>query len=83
MLRKRACPEPKGEEHLIPPNSIPMFGAPGAFGFINMGGMFTILKVREKLDEGADPEWYTHPPGTVADVAAIADLHRDGIPHEH
>ena len=73
----------EGEEHMIPPNSIPMFGAPGPFGFINMGGMFTVLKVREKLPEGGDPGWYEHPPGTVADVAVLADLHRDGIPHEH
>jgi FtsP/CotA-like multicopper oxidase with cupredoxin domain len=27
-----------------PPNSIPMLGAPGKHGYIDMGGMFTILK---------------------------------------
>jgi manganese oxidase len=75
--------ETHGEEHLIPPNSIPMFGAPGAFGFINMGGMFTVLKVRENLAEGSEIGWYTHPAGTVADVAPMSDMHRDGIPHEH
>ena len=31
-----------------------------------MGGMFTILKVRDSLNSDADPGWYEHPPGTVA-----------------
>ena len=41
--------------------------AKGPFGSIFMGGMFTIMKIRENLrsyDE--DPCWYDHPPGTVA-----------------
>jgi hypothetical protein len=33
-----------------------------------MGGMFTVLKVREGLARGdyKDPGWYKHPQGTVA-----------------
>jgi hypothetical protein len=33
-----------------------------------MGGMFTVVKVREGLARGdyRDPGWYRHPPGTVA-----------------
>jgi hypothetical protein len=33
-----------------------------------MGGMFTVLKVRDDLarDDYRDPGWYRHPPGTVA-----------------
>ena len=33
-----------------------------------MGGMFTVMKVREDLAPGdyRDPGWYHHPPGTVA-----------------
>jgi hypothetical protein len=33
-----------------------------------MGGMFTVLKVREGLARGdyKDPGWYKHPAGTVA-----------------
>ena len=41
--------------------------AKGPFGSIFMGGMFTILKIRENLasyDE--DPGWYDNPEGTVA-----------------
>jgi hypothetical protein len=64
----------------VPKNSIPMAGAPGPFGYITMGGMFTVLKVREGLeDKTRDPGNYVHPPGTVADKARPEDLKRDGI----
>jgi FtsP/CotA-like multicopper oxidase with cupredoxin domain len=63
----------------VPTNSIPMVGGKGPFDYITMGGMFTILKVREGLTTYDDPGWYKHPPGTVADVAAEEDLKRDGI----
>ncbi len=63
-----------------PENSIPMVGAMGPFGYITMGGMFTLLKVREgSVDVSRDPGPYQHPPGTVAERAAEADLKRDGI----
>jgi hypothetical protein len=35
----------------VPPNSIPMRGGPAAFGYSDMGGMFTLLKVRERFAE--------------------------------
>ena len=63
----------------VPANSIPMLGAPGPFSYIDMGGMFTILKVREQLDSYADPGWYENPPGTVAERASAADRRADGI----
>jgi FtsP/CotA-like multicopper oxidase with cupredoxin domain len=63
----------------IPPNSLPMRGAPGPFSYVDMGGMFTILKVRER-PERADPNgWYAHPAGTVAGRANAAQLRADGI----
>ena len=49
------------------PNTLPMMTGDGPFGPIEMGGMFTVVKVRESLagyDE--DPGWYQHPEGTVA-----------------
>lgn len=49
-----------------PRNSIPMLGGEGPSGAIDMGGMFTIVKVREGLSSYADPGWYTYPPGTRA-----------------
>jgi hypothetical protein len=62
-----------------PPNSIPMRGGTGPFGYIDMGGMFTIIKVREGITSYADPGWYQHPPGTVAERATPAQLRADGI----
>ena len=61
----------------VPKNSIPMVGARGPFDYITMGGMFTLLKVRDQLASYDDPGWYKHPPGTVADVASAEELRRD------
>ncbi len=63
----------------MPKNSLPMVGGQGPFDYITMGGMFTLLKVREGLTNYDDPGWYRHPPGTVADRASADDLRRDGI----
>jgi hypothetical protein len=63
----------------VPKNSIPMVGAKGPFDYITMGGMFTIVKVRENLASYADPGWYKHPQGTVADLARADDLQRDSV----
>jgi hypothetical protein len=63
----------------VPKNSIPMVGGKGPFGYIDMGGMFTILKVRPDIASYDDPGWYKHPPGTIADTATADDLRRDGI----
>ena len=63
----------------VPENSIPMVGAKGQYDYITMGGMFTILKVRENLKSYEDPGWYKSPPGTLADTASEADINRDGI----
>ena len=52
----------------LPDNTLPMMTGFGQFGPIEMGGMFTVVKVREGLAAGdyKDPGWYKHPPGTVA-----------------
>lgn len=60
-------------------NSVAMKSIPGPFAKLGMGGMFTVLKVRDELSSYDDPGWYKHPPGTVADAATTADLERDGI----
>jgi hypothetical protein len=46
----------------MPRNSIPMLGGQGPFGTIDMGGMFTLVKVRDDMDYGRDPGWYTTGP---------------------
>lgn len=64
----------------VPKNSIPMAGGKGPYDTITMGGMFTILKVREGLsDRDADPGWYQAPAGTTARMASAEELARDGV----
>jgi manganese oxidase len=63
----------------VPRNSIPMFGGRGPFGPIDMGGMFTIIKVREGITTYDDPGWYDHPSDTVASRATADDLRADGL----
>ena len=81
------CPEPviigsvlsgmgmMGEmEMVLPDNTLPMMTGTGQFGPIEMGGMFTVMKVREGLapDDYKDPGPYQNPPGTVAHEVDIA-----------
>jgi hypothetical protein len=49
-----------------PKNTLPMMTGTGPFGDIEMGGMFTVFKVRAGITSYADPGWYKHPAGTVA-----------------
>jgi hypothetical protein len=52
----------------MPDNTLPMMTGFGQFGPMEMGGMFSVVKVREGLARGdyKDPGPYKHPPGTVA-----------------
>jgi FtsP/CotA-like multicopper oxidase with cupredoxin domain len=68
-----------GEKMPQPENTIPMKGGHGPFGYIDMGGMFTIVKVRDDLEGYDDPGWYDHPDGTVARKATAAAMKQDGI----
>jgi len=63
----------------VPPNSLPMRSGPGPYAPIDMGGMFTILKVREDPEREDGSGWYSPPPGSVADVASADDLAADGV----
>lgn len=64
----------------VPNNSLPMVGGPGQYDYITMGGMFTVVKVRDTLPaDGSDPGWYKAPDGTLAQVARDEDLKADGI----
>jgi len=53
-----------------PPNTLPMMTGNGQFGTLDMGGMFTVVKVREGITSYADPGPYKNPPGTVAHKVA-------------
>jgi len=52
----------------LPDNTLPMMAGTGPFGPIGMGGMFSVVKVRDQQPRGdySDPGWYRHPAGTVA-----------------
>jgi manganese oxidase len=56
-----------GEHMRGPKNTIPMMTGKGQFGNIEMGGMFTVIKIRDHLASyDSDPGWYAHPKKTVA-----------------
>ena len=61
----------------VPRNSIPMVGLEGKHDYIDMGGLFTIVKIRENLTSYDDPGWYENPPGTLATLASNDELQRD------
>jgi hypothetical protein len=67
----------------VPANSIPMLGGKGKHDGITMGGMFTVLKVRDGIKSYEDPGWYENPAGTLASTAEANDLRRDGIDPAH
>ena len=60
-----------------PANAISMLGGNGPHGVIGMGGMFTIVKVRDRLHPGVDPGWYVAP--ATSSEATPSDLLGDGI----
>jgi hypothetical protein len=67
----------------VPLNSIPMVGGVGPYDEITMGGMFTILKVREELASyDVDPGWYENPPGTQALLASAESMERNGVAND-
>ena len=55
-------------EMVLPDNTLPMMTGQGPYGAMEMGGMFTTVKVRKDLarDDYKDPGWYKQPPGTQA-----------------
>ena len=52
----------------LPDNTLPMMTGQGPYGAVEMGGMFTIVKVRRTQPRGdySDPGWFQQPPGTQA-----------------
>jgi manganese oxidase len=52
----------------LPDNTAPMMTGTGPYGPVEMGGMFTMVKVRKDQKPGdyKDPGWYKQPPGTQA-----------------
>lgn len=69
----------------LPENTLPMMSGGGQFGPMDMGGMFTTVKVREGLNKGdyRDPGDFRHPAGTVAHEVDNAGLSIDRAPSSH
>jgi manganese oxidase len=67
-MGSRGMAEMGAMEMPAPDNTLPMMTGFGQFGPIEMGGMFTVVKVREGLaaNDYGDPGWFQHPRGSVA-----------------
>ncbi|MCE9657963.1 MAG: copper oxidase [Burkholderiales bacterium] len=74
----------------LPDNTAAMMGGEGPFGSVEMGGMFSVLKVRasQKAGDYTDPGWYAHPKGSqafewtgaIAEPARFASEGRNSMP---
>jgi manganese oxidase len=73
-MGERGMAEMGAMEMPLPDNTLPMMTGAGPFGPLEMGGMFTVMKVREGLarNDYQDPGWYRHPKGTQAYALAGA-----------
>ena len=68
VMGERGMADMAEMEMPLPDNTIPMMTGAGPFGSVEMGGMFSVVKVRgeQKPGDYKDPGWYRHPAGTVA-----------------
>ncbi len=68
VMGERGMADMAEMEMPLPDNTLPMMSGQGPYGPVEMGGMFTTLKVRAGLKAGdyKDPGWYKPAPGTVA-----------------
>ena len=68
MMGERGMADMGEMEMPLPDNTAPMMTGTGQYGPLEMGGMFTVFKVRKEQKPGnySDPGPYKHPPGTVA-----------------
>jgi FtsP/CotA-like multicopper oxidase with cupredoxin domain len=68
VMGERGMADMAEMEMPIPDNTLPMMTGQGPFGPVEMGGMFTVMKVRadQKRGDYKDPGWYQHPKGEMA-----------------
>jgi len=68
VMSERGMADMAEMEMPLPDNTVPMMTGQGPFGSVEMGGMFSMVKVRKEQKPGdyKDPGWYKHPEGTVA-----------------
>ncbi len=68
VMGERGMADMAEMEMPLPDNTLPMMTGAGPFGSVEMGGMFSVVKVRrdQKRGDYTDPGWFKHPEGTVA-----------------
>lgn len=68
VMGERGMADMTEMEMPLPDNTIPMMSGRGPFGSVEMGGMFSVVKVRRDQNAGdySDPGWFAHPQGTIA-----------------
>ena len=68
VMGERGMSDMTEMEMPLPDNTEKMMGGQGPFGSVEMGGMFSVVKVRpdQKRGDYGDPGWFKHPPGTNA-----------------
>jgi hypothetical protein len=68
VMGERGMADMGSMEMPLPDNTLPMMTGTGPFGPMEMGGMFSVVKVRDDVKPGdyRDPGFYRHPAGTVA-----------------
>jgi len=68
VMGERGMADMGAMEMPLPDNTLPMMTGQGPFGSIEMGGMFTTVKVRKDIaaNDYRDPGWYRQPAGTQA-----------------
>ncbi|MFC5500164.1 multicopper oxidase family protein [Caenimonas terrae] len=74
VMGERGMADMAQMEMPLPDNTAPMMTGQGPFGAVEMGGMFSVLKVRRGQPAGdyRDPGWFKHPAGSVAREVAGA-----------
>ncbi len=68
VMAERGMADMGEMEMPIPDNTVPMMTGQGPYGSLEMGGMFSVVKVRRDQPAGdyKDPGWYPMPKGTQA-----------------
>ena len=68
VMGERGMSDMTEMEMPLPDNTAPMMTGEGPFGSVEMGGMFSVVKVRrdQKRGDYRNPGWFKHPAGTAA-----------------
>jgi hypothetical protein len=68
VMGERGMADMGDMQMLLPDNTAPMMTGKGPYGGVEMGGMFSMVKVRrdQKPGDYSDPGWYKQPHGTQA-----------------